>query len=246
MKIQITSDLHCDAGGPLLPGSADVIVVAGDIGAGCSAHPQVEAWLAAGSQVVLVLGNNDFEGSSIEETVARWQALAQSHPGLHLLDSDDVEIGNVRFLGATLWTDFAYGGNAARAMQVLADAMPEYQTTRFRGFMLRPADTLALHHADRMWLQLMLSMPHEGPTVVVTHHLPHANSVAPEFSASPLNPAFVSDLSFLIERGQPALWVHGHTHRPVDYRMGSTRIVCNPRGYGSGDTGFDPSLVIEL
>ena len=27
------------------------------------------------------------------------------------------------------------------------------------------------------------------------------------------------------------LWLHGHTHAPRDYVVGTTRVVCNPRGY---------------
>ena len=27
------------------------------------------------------------------------------------------------------------------------------------------------------------------------------------------------------------LWVHGHTHDEFDYKIGITRVVCNPRGY---------------
>ena len=27
------------------------------------------------------------------------------------------------------------------------------------------------------------------------------------------------------------MWVHGHTHERYDYMIGSTRVVCNPRGY---------------
>lgn len=35
----------------------------------------------------------------------------------------------------------------------------------------------------------------------------------------------------LIEKYQPTLWIHGHTHEKADYMIGNTRIVSNPRGY---------------
>jgi hypothetical protein len=39
------------------------------------------------------------------------------------------------------------------------------------------------------------------------------------------------------------LWTHGHMHDPFDYMIGSTRVVCNPRGY----LGHDPQAdVFEL
>jgi hypothetical protein len=47
-----------------------------------------------------------------------------------------------------------------------------------------------------------------------------------------MNGAFASDLDdFIAYRPQIKLWTHGHTHEPFDYEIGTTRIVCNPRGY---------------
>lgn len=82
---------------------------------------------------------------------------------------------------------------------------------------------------------------------------PHPGSVAARFARDSLTPAFVSHLSDLIERRQPALWVHGHTHDCFDYRVGATRIVCNPKGYGPMRPGkplenraFDVGKVVEV
>jgi hypothetical protein len=47
-----------------------------------------------------------------------------------------------------------------------------------------------------------------------------------------LNAAFRSKLDdFIAVRPQIKLWIHGHTHHNFDYEIGSTRVVCNPRGY---------------
>jgi predicted phosphodiesterase len=68
-------------------------------------------------------------------------------------------------------------------------------------------------------------------TVVVTHHAPHPRSVEP-YRDKPLPdwaPGFYgSDLTWLIERHRPDIWIHGHVHVPVDYRSAETRIVSNP------------------
>ena len=66
--------------------------------------------------------------------------------------------------------------------------------------------------------------------------------------------SFVSDLSEMIEKHKPAVWVHGHLHQTYDYEVGETRIVCNPRGYAVVNSagmrvenrGFVPDLVIEI
>jgi len=44
------------------------------------------------------------------------------------------------------------------------------------------------------------------------------------------------------------LWLHGHTHSPRDYVIGTTRVVCNPRGYPheKWKPPVDLGLAIEL
>ena len=103
-----------------------------------------------------------------------------------------------------------------------------------------PEQALALHRESRAWLEAELARPWDGKTVVVTHHAPHPMSIAPKYRGDPITPAFVSDLSAVIERHQPNLWIHGHTHASFDYVVPGTktRVVCNPRGYRDRRTGL--------
>jgi Icc-related predicted phosphoesterase len=52
---------------------------------------------------------------------------------------------------------------------------------------------------------------------------------------------------FILEH-QPRLWIHGHTHETFDYRIGKTRIICNPRGYAPNDMNqdFKAGFVVEI
>ena len=66
-----------------------------------------------------------------------------------------------------------------------------------------------------------------------------------------MNGGYHSDLSkFILDNPQILLWTHGHTHEVLDYKLGETRIVCNPRGYEgdtySENTGWDPNLILEI
>jgi hypothetical protein len=92
-----------------------------------------------------------------------------------------------------------------------------------------------------------LAETHHGKTVVVTHHLPHLNSVDAMFAGHPLNPAFVSHMPELV-RPPVDLWIHGHTHCLCDYTVAGTRVLCNPRGYFPNDLnrGFDPPLLVSV
>jgi hypothetical protein len=42
-----------------------------------------------------------------------------------------------------------------------------------------------------------------------------------------------------MDHPQIKLWTHGHTHEDFDYMVGSTRIVCNPRGYDAYEERAD-------
>lgn len=83
--------------------------------------------------------------------------------------------------------------------------------------------------------------------MVLTHYLPSRHSIAPRWRSSPLNAFFLCDLTSLIAEKQPALWVHGHTHDSIDYRIGDTRVLCNPFGYAHHEENpaFDHSLRVQ-
>ena len=82
--------------------------------------------------------------------------------------------------------------------------------------------------------------------VVVTHHAPSPQSINEKYRGSPLNPAYASDLDHVIAQYQPAAWIHGHMHDPVDKMLGDTRLVCNPGGYNHERVNFNPNFMIEV
>jgi Icc-related predicted phosphoesterase len=256
MRLQILSDLHVDAGGlhrPQLAPAVDVLVVAGDVCAGTEAGFQVlRQYVPATTPIIMVLGNHEFYGFGFAQELARARASARAH-NIDLLENDTAIIGTARFVGATLWTDYELFGADHRddCMRTAAMGLNDHRliglTTGGRSDRrFQPHDALALHQQSRTYLHETLAIPHAGPTVVVTHHAPHTNSVAAPYRNSLLSAAFVSDLSDLIDAHQPKLWVHGHTHTSFDYHVGNTQIICNPAGYGRENPAFDPALVIEV
>ena len=98
-----------------------------------------------------------------------------------------------------------------------------------------PEDTVEYHKEMLEYIQIVTSMLGENTQkyVVVGHHAPTHGSVHPRFKHFDLmNGAYYSDLSdFILDRPCIKLWVHGHMHDTFDYMVGSTRVVCNPRGY---------------
>ena len=271
MKLWILSDLHVPSRvartatlfADAAP-AADVAVVAGDVCEGVEdAITFLIRTITRNMPVVFTLGNHEFYGEYLQEARRVARAQASRTPHLHLLDDDQVVIGGVRFVGSTLWTDYKLYASGERARQNaamyaaergLADHNQVLMEPEKPGYVARnfsPRDALALHETSVSFLRGTLARPHDGPTVVVTHHAPHPNSVHPRFAGDALSPAFVSDLSTLIDSGQPELWVHGHTHQPFDYMVEplngrATRVVCNPGGYFEENPGFEFRLVVEV
>jgi len=250
MKILILSDLHNEfTEFQPVDTAADVIVLAGDIDHGSNGIRWARrTWPRR--HIVYVAGNHEYYRGDLVETLAMMRQTAQSL-GVHLLEENAAVLDGVRFLGATLWTDFEYFGAERKAA-----AMEEGQR-RLNDFRLirngehgtfTPAQSVDLHRHARAWLQSRLAEPFDGPTVVVTHHLPSIRSVAQRFLDTPLSACFVSHLDQLF--GSMALWIHGHTHDNADYVAHGTRVVCNPRGYvthrGSENPAFDPGKVVEV
>lgn len=262
MKLWVFSDLHIEQSDWDLPEDqpdCDVIVAAGDI------HFASDAviWLeerSRGRPVIYVPGNHEWysyrRSFSMAGELARAKALAAG-TNVHLLQDEAIIIDGVRFLGSTLWTDYALYGDQQAGMKLSQHALNDHRLFRLDddGTRFAPADALAMHVRSRQWLTEELHRNDGGvsATVVVTHHLPHRSSIDPKFAGHPLNVAFASDLADLIEQGRPVLWIHGHTHSSCDYVVGSTRVLFNPKGYGPSrhyarpeNPAFNDRLTVEI
>lgn len=239
-RLWILSDLHRDHGRTSIfpPSDADVAVIAGDA--------VDDEWLreiAAILPVVFVAGNHEFYGHDIQGRKESLSALP-----IHFLDDRAVEVGGVRFVGATLWTDYGRDPVCAEAARrgMNDHRHITWQKQPWQRFL--PSHATKLHEASAAYLSGELALRQERPTVVVTHHAPSVRSVHSKFTTGPyaaLNRAYYSDLDELVAASGAALWVHGHVHSTFDYTIGSTRVLCNPHGYASENPAFNPTLVVD-
>jgi Icc-related predicted phosphoesterase len=84
-------------------------------------------------------------------------------------------------------------------------------------------------------------------TVIVTHHAPSSRSIPSQHAGDIISAAFASDLEPLVRASRVPLWIHGHTHHNVDYKIGATRIYSNQRGYPDERLArFEPEKIIEI
>ncbi|CAJ0744828.1 hypothetical protein R16034_04855 [Ralstonia edaphis] len=257
MRLLILSDLHLEFSSlDIDTATVDVIVLAGDIHLGTRGIP----WIRAQSRdlpVIYVPGNHEFYKGEHSRVLRDLRAACAATPNIQLLDMDKITIGDVEFLGATLWTDFAlnrstdHGGRAAEgyAAQGMSDFTGAIRFETHGVFRkLQPLDTIRMHIAARQWLSTELQVPTQRKRVVVTHHAPSERSVAPQYRGDRLTPAYASDLDALVQMAD--LWIHGHMHDSADYVVGNCRVVCNPRGYAlkgrsAENSAFKAGLIIQ-
>jgi Icc-related predicted phosphoesterase len=257
MKLQVFSDLHVDVH-PTKPISivegVDVVVVPGDTCEGSvKAFEHLRRIVPLEIPIVMTLGNHEYYRRFIPNELA----LAHAHAAafnIHVLENAAVKIGGdkgIQFIGATLWTNYEAFGEAkkAAAMNACSSGMSDHrligwQKQPWRRF--RPQEAAIMHHQSAMYIEQALADSVADHCVVVTHHAAHWNSVNPMYANDLLTAAFVSDMTALIEKHQPDLWIHGHVHNSSDYHVGITRVVCNPHGYGSENPGFNEALVLQV
>jgi Icc-related predicted phosphoesterase len=96
-----------------------------------------------------------------------------------------------------------------------------------------PEDAFDEHKKMVDYIQTVIEGKFDQKFVVVGHHAPSRLSTHPRYKHDTLmNGAYSSSLDdFIVDHPQIKLWTHGHTHEDFDYMLGSTRVVCNPRGY---------------
>jgi hypothetical protein len=211
MRLHILSDLHLEFE-PFTPPAveAEAVILAGDVSTGRNGLK----WALKTSPhrpVIYVIGNHEFYGQKLQKLINELQELADG-TNVHLLENGSCRIGDVVFLGATLWTDFALNGNPVVSEVVAQTSMNDYRRIRTlpRYSRLKPSDTRRLHMESRRWLEDQ-AFAHRGrKVVVVTHHAPSIESIPPAFAGDPCNPAFASDMSRFIVESEARLWVHGH------------------------------------
>lgn len=245
MKLQILSDLHIDSYvrqshpiGHIPKTDADVVLVAGDTANSDSGMPWLQEQ-AARLQVPLITiaGNHEYFNEDVlhfDKKLAMWDNYSEtSGQGVRVLQCQHIDIGDIRILGCTLWTDYQYQANED-TMVVAKRFMRDYKQIYAGSELFSPEVSMQLHAEQRQWLKQALIVAKQlgKKTVVMSHHSISPLSVSEKYATLPSNAAFVSDLSSWMHKSwAPTLWVHGHTHEAFDYRINDTRVIVNPRAY---------------
>jgi Icc-related predicted phosphoesterase len=250
----------------------DVIVAAGDIGDGAKAVDFLKMAFPE-KPVIFVPGNHEYWGSEMF-TVQKKMELGCEGTNIHFMHDGNktIEIEGVRFCGATLWTDYKLTGSEY-AMNEAERLMNDFRKIRvLKGgggrlgvpggaySKVKPGHFAQFHadHLRSIKKEMARALEDDAILVVVSHHAPSSESLVfdserdhlrewgPVFEAHDV--CYASHLDHLFEGDEaPSYWIHGHTHVAVDYRVGNTRVVSNPKGYAEGDeTGWRIGRHLEI
>lgn len=249
MKLHILSDLHVEFGDFAIPDvGADLMVLAGDTHVGVRGV----RWLLDREievPVIYVAGNHEFYRHDFPGLIAALRREARG-TNVCVLENDVFERGGFRFFGCTLWSDMDLFGDVRAAAAAAAKGMNDYHRIRStrNGRRLAPEETVAWHEASVTRLVDFLESGDPERSVVVTHSCPSIRSIPERFQDHRLAPAFAANMERIILDYQPRIWIHGHTHDSFDYRIGRTRIICNPRGYvpEADNPEFEAGMVVQL
>lgn len=256
MKVRFMSDIHNEFSLYHIHAMPDehqqILVLAGDIGLADKEHtlkPFLEDSCDRFRAVIMVMGNHEHYNYSVDKTQSKIRYFVE-RDNFFILENESIEIDDVVFFGATLWTSM---DNRSPLVEYNAQLwMNDYKKIRIdqhkRKFV--PSDSINMHNITKRHMQKFLSSCQDKKTVFVTHHAPSMKSVKHHRynDVSDLDFCYASDLfEWLQEQdSQPLLWIHGHVHESYDYMMGKTRVVSNCRGYNDQCFDFSPKWTIEV
>ena len=260
MKIALASDVHLEFGDLDFDNDsgADVLILGGDICVGADIaqrdphrimgehyrstrfHDFFERCCNRFPHVIFIVGNHEHYNGDFQKTIPHFRDVLGYLKNLHILEKETWVLDDVTFIGGTLWTDM--NKRSIRTLHEISRMMNDFRCidnsarlTDGRGWNDRFTTTDAADDHDAMleYIRLVIEGKFDQKFVVVGHHAPSRLSTHPRYAHEAImNGGYSSELdNFILDHPQIKLWTHGHTHEDFDYMIGSTRILCNPRGY---------------
>ena len=268
MKIALVSDVHLEFGDLEFANDsgADVLILGGDICVGADMtqrdpyntlgeeyrsnrfHAFFERCCERFPHVIFIVGNHEHYHGDFAKTIPHFKDVLGYLKNLHILEKETFVLDDVTFIGGTLWTDM--NKRDIRTLHEISRMMNDFRCVdnsakladqRGWGGRFTTTDAADDHDAMVEYIQLMIEGKWDQKFVVVGHHAPSRLSTHPRYAHEAImNGGYSSELDdFILDHPQIKLWTHGHTHEDFDYCIGSTRILCNPRGYANYEERAD-------
>lgn len=233
----------------------DAYDIAGDQTKSNRLHAFMQRCAARFPHVIYIVGNHEHYHGTFTKTVDYLKEKFAYLSNLYILDCEAKVIDDVVFVGGTLWTDM--NKNDALTLYHMKGMMNDFRcishgervakikqldgTFHTMPSAFQPEDAVDEHNKMKEYIRTVIEGRFDSKFVVVGHHAPSKASIKPRYAGDHImNGGYSSDLSeFILDHPQIKLWTHGHTHDEFDYMVGTTRVVCNPRGYAGYEARAD-------
>jgi len=254
MRIALYSDIHREFNNPFKPNlkGIDVLVIAGDTD---NRADRLTSWLKSLIEeeprihIVFVTGNHEYYGRDLNIEDQNIREKLADEPHIHFLQNSSVVLDGIRFIGATLWTN--YNDRDIHAMDIAQLKMNDFRQIRTNEYTSRICPKIIYYkHMDSANYIFNTLRTSNEPCVVVTHHKPFTTKNL-HWKYQDQHPllkyCYESDLTAqfnaLPDNKAPKYWLYGHNHNVENnirtYKSGKVKFMCNCVGYyGYEDTQY--------
>lgn len=228
---------------------APYLILAGDIGSVLAEHrAKYEQFLEFVSQrykmVFLIAGNHEYYSLSTHSCSKRgdWfeyiegtiREMVRATPNVIFLQNEFYAIPetNLCVYGTTLWSQIDDDLRFIIKHEVNDyHFIPHFTTQR----------SCELFHSNVEHLKQTLEQNPDKQFLVISHHLPSYELIAPKYRTCELNSSFASSVE-CSHNPQIVAWMCGHTHIPCE----KDHFHVNPIGYPQENREFNCNKVIQL
>ena len=199
--------------------------------------------------ILIVLGNHDFWNGSFPTEYSNFERYKEQHDitNLYLLQDSMITIGNHKFIGATLWTNYnnrdyetiAYYDRDPSQLssnemfssdqKYIRYSHPLYKGTYKR---IRPKQFMEAHSKSINYIfENAIKDNSEQTLWVISHHPPSKALINdPDLDDTTMG-IVANDYDEKIAASEIDYWIHGHNHQSGSAKIGNTTIMANTLGY---------------
>lgn len=212
-------------------------------------HAAINLFTRNYKKVILIPGNHEYYGSSIEEADKWLWSLEDIYLNLEVLNNESYQKDDYLFIGSTLW--FPYDDLNDLYWKGMTDCALNRTT-------LEELERKGEESARFIGQEVAFCAGNNLIPIVITHMAPSSMSITPRYQGRQLNRFYINEMAIKeIEWQQreeseavwPVYWIHGHMHSFLDYTHPTgTRVICNPFGYFEYEENpqFKKQFIIEL
>lgn len=246
LRVRYMSDLHIEYSNFKIDYSdCDILLLVGDISSNIDDFYRIFQGIPETLPVYLILGNHEFDFQFVNKHpfIIKDFLRENNFNNVQVLHNEYVDIGDVRIIGSTLWSDcqgyFKYYDINNGDLFIKSEATIQTGILNY----------LKIYHEDSplqdniMTVNLMKqefiksynfiknSLDTDKKCIVATHFAPFFEAALVYSSSRPITPISSFWANHIPElMGKPQYWVHGHIHASFNKNVQGTTIISNPRG----------------